>query len=101
MCYGCYLDYGSPSIRNEKTEAAALLIAKVYSFSETGGNLHIHLDDWNIEDEYFEEFEIWRNDCSQEQVDADRACFDALKAMTLDERASAIAIHEGFFVDRQ
>lgn len=96
MCEGCYEEHGSPKIFNRTTLLAAKLIERVYGFSEMGGNLHIHLDDWNIEDEYFDEFKVDRHDSSEDQVRAERECFWILKLMTLPERASALAIAHGY-----
>jgi len=96
MCEGCYEEYGRPNIINEITISAAKLIERVYSFSEVGGNLHIHLEDWNIEDEYFEEFVVYRIEASEYQISAEKECFSMLKAMTLKERASALAIAHGY-----
>lgn len=96
MCEECYEEYGRPEIFNEVTMLAANLIERVYSFSGSGGNLHIQLDDWNIQDRYFNEFEVWRDDSTDEQIMAEKECFLALKAMTLPERASALAIAEGY-----
>jgi hypothetical protein len=50
MCFSCYREFGSPKIINEKTIYASKLIDEVYKYEETGGCLHIVLDDFNIED---------------------------------------------------
>lgn len=94
MCLNCYERFGEPKIVSEKTKAAAQLIAKVFEIHGTGGNLHCQIDDWNLEDEFFDEL-VEYTPTSDEQRSAERACFNALKAMTLEERASALAIHDG------
>lgn len=97
MCFDCYERYGRPRIVTEATILAADLIAKVYTFSCVGGNLHCELDDWNIDDGFFDgEFDPWDETVSVEQLEAERSCFNALKPMTLDERASALAIFDGY-----
>lgn len=96
MCYGCWEDFGFPMIRNERTEAAAVLVRDVYEHSPVGGNLHVIADDWNIEDEHFERGLDCSPGTTPRQHECEKRCFDALKAMTLDERASALAIHDGF-----
>ena len=96
MCEGCYEEYGRPEIINGMTISAAKLIERVYSFSEVGGNLHIHLEDWNIEDEYFDEFVVYRIEASKDQIMHEKECFSMLKAMTLLERVSALAIAHGY-----
>jgi len=50
MCKGCWEEAGSPAIINTKTRAVAKLIDDVYSYSGAGGNAHIVVDDWNLED---------------------------------------------------
>jgi len=66
-----------------------------------GGNLHIFLDDWNIDDGYFAG-EYYDGASTPEfmtgpphQLAVERACYDCLKRMTEQERASALAWYEG------
>jgi len=102
MCMGCYEKYGSPSIVNEKTERAAELIGRVYEWNAVGGNAHIVLDDWNLEDEHV----AWcrehistsdgYNDYPEEQLIAERECLAFLADLSLDERASALALYYEF-----
>lgn len=101
MCYGCYEEAGHPAIVNEKTRAAAALVAKVYEFSCCGGNAHIVVDDWNLGDENIrwcldEALTINIHSASAEQLASERECLEALLALTEDERASAMALHDGF-----
>ena len=101
MCIGCYEEYGAPKIVSDKTLAAADLVRVVYEHSVVGGNLHVQLDDWNIEDEFWEEFHPNGFDGeTEEQLSAERRCFDAFKAMSLEERASALAICDQYFDPR-
>lgn len=101
MCYGCYEEAGSPAIINDKTKAAAVLVAEVYEYSLVGGNAHIVVDDWNLKDDNI----LWCLDTAlaenvhkadDEQLAAERACLEALLALTQAERASAMALHDGF-----
>lgn len=109
MCYGCYEEYGFPKIVTESTLAAAEAAKKVYEFSCVGGNLHIVLDDWNIEDESLEfcRQSIIRvragtpgqyDDTEPEQVDAEDGCLKLLEAMSIQERASALALWNEFLL---
>jgi len=116
MCCECWDEKGSPRIDNERVRAAQALIAAVYEYKASGGNLHIALDDNNLEDEHLEfcSRQIARgghpedpDHCpwytksklddpdSPEQLAAERVCCDALMAMSLDERVSALAIWDG------
>jgi hypothetical protein len=106
MCQGCWKERGSPSLTNDKIKAAAELIAGVYEHHGCGGGLHIIVDDWNLEDsslqfceDYIEkpEYRASRNDeVTDERLEAERACLRALKAMTEEERASALALYDGY-----
>lgn len=79
-----------------------MLIERVYEYSSVGGNLHIAVDDWNLEDEHLEscaefiEESVTEGEAGKEQISAERACLSSLKMMTLDERVSAVAIADGF-----
>jgi hypothetical protein len=112
MCYGCYEEAGSPAIVNEKTLALKSLAERVYDFCPVGGNLHIVLDDWNLEDDNlaFCRGVITRvragqpdkyDDTNPEQVAAEDECLTALEAMTEEERYSALAIWDGYLVPGQ
>jgi len=97
MCIDCYRRYSSPMIVSDATLLAAASIDIVFSYSAVGGNLHAILDDWNLEDEFFEDgFKNWSERASEDQVAAERACFDRLRGMSVDERASSLAIYDGF-----
>jgi hypothetical protein len=102
--------------------AAAAAIAEVYEHSCVGGNLHIVLDDWNLEDGNLEfcdgcitgagqmplepdaheahqryNREKRDNPDPPEQLAAERRCHDLLKVLTEEERASALALNDGFW----
>ena len=97
MCYGCWKEYGSPMIRNEPVMECSRLIAGVYELAAAGGNLHIVIDDWNLEDG---SLEFCKEGIDEEAMDdkrqAESKCLKAMKALNFDERASAMAIHDGF-----
>jgi hypothetical protein len=107
MCEGRYEEYGRPSIVNAKTLAAAALVCKVYEFSCGGGNLHIVLDDWNLEDDNIEfcSRQIanggYEGRDSAEELAVERECCDAFAAMTMDERASALALYDSYLAKTQ
>ena len=99
MCYGCWESYGKPKIDNADVREAVLLIDRVYSYSVVGGNLHCELDDWNIEDRFWEKFVIYpfAADTPVEQLEAELKCWFAMRNLSLEERASALAMYDGFF----
>ena len=98
MCFSCWKEYGNPMIVNDKVLKAVDLIESVYKNNDVGGNLHIQLDDWNIEDCYWEEFEQYDKDSSLLQIAVETHCFLFMKELSLEERASALALYDNFFV---
>lgn len=97
MCEGCYRKFGSPKIINDKTLIAAALIGSVYSYSLVGGNLHIVLDDWNVEDESIQwclSNSILNNSHEASVIDlqTEKLLAEYLLTMTESERASSLAI---------
>lgn len=85
MCYGCFIDY-TPVV-NDRVIAAARLVEPVDPY----GALHVIVDDFNIEDEHI----LSARDDGDLTSD-DLALLDAFEKMTEDERASALALHDGF-----
>ena len=106
MCECCWDEYGKPSIVNEKTEAALALVRQVYDAAGggAGGNLHIVLDDWNIENssiEYCQQGHSnpnWNGPPMRwELTEVEAHCATAFLDMTLKERASTLAKFDGMF----
>lgn len=100
MCYGCYKEYGEPKIVSDETHQAAKLIGQVYESSTVGGNLHIVVDDWNLEDEHLDfcagAIEKNYHEIPPECQETERMCLSALRKLNLEGRASALAIHDGY-----
>lgn len=122
MCYGCWDKAGKPIIDTPAVRAAGAAALAVYEHHCAGGNLHIVLDDWNIEDDNL-------TFCSQcidgagvmpddggmhpvhrryneekradpdppAQLAAERTCCDLFMALSEEERASALALFCGFW----
>lgn len=100
MCYACYEDYGKPTLVTPEIQEAARLIDKVYEFSGVGGHLHIILDDWNLGVDSLDfcdrNIAAGRDEVSPEQIKAEEECLSALWKLSVQHRAAALAIHEGF-----
>lgn len=101
MCYGCYEEEGKPEIVNNGTKKAAALCGAVYEFNGVGGNCHIVLDDFNIDDDAIEyclnqglSNNIHKH--TAEQLEVERECLLAFRSLSVAERASALAIHSGW-----
>lgn len=89
MCEGCYEEYGRPQ-PDDAARAVVPLISAVYEASCVGGGLHIVVDDWNLEDESLH----W---CLRQTLsDDERRCGEALAALSLEQRAAALAIYDRF-----
>lgn len=88
MCHGCWAQMGEPRIEKPEVRRMAERLAECEEF----GGLHIIVADWNIDDEAVE---FCRDGTSA--ADAERAVATDLLAMTEEERASALAIADGFW----
>lgn len=92
MCINCWKAYGSHKIKNSKVEHLISAIENVLGYNLAGGNLHIVIDDWNIEDEYIQ----WCADNAipqeenHEQRIAEEECAQLFLSCTLPERSSAL-----------
>lgn len=93
MCESCYSGYGKPEVRNESVSLAVTLLRRLDELEPVGGVAHIVADDWNLEDEHI----AW---CLQQGPDgydpdgyaAGMAFLAAMQAMSLDERATVLAL---------
>ncbi len=97
MCYECYTrEYGKPGIVNGVTIAAARAIDNVYHCDASGGDAHIVIDDWNLDDGNIRWCIEHADHEDDETREAALACLHMLLRLTVEERASALAISEGF-----
>lgn len=102
MCKSCWKQEGSPSLLTPVVQEAARAIAEVYRYSPSGGRLHIVIDDWNAEDDDLahcrHRITTEQPTCYYEasQREAEAICLTLLEPMSLEERYSALALHDGF-----
>jgi hypothetical protein len=56
MCKGCYYDSGAPTMIPDNAAEIVDAIRALYAHPRgaVGGPLHVELDDWNIEDGFWE-----------------------------------------------
>ena len=96
----CWKQYSEPKIVNEKTTKAATMIKQVYEYNPVGSNLHIVLDDWNLEDNHVKECLNWIGEnvhkSTPEQIEIEKELANMMLAMNMAERASALAISIGW-----
>jgi hypothetical protein len=99
MCEGCWREYGGHAIVNERTLDAARKVGLIYEFSDVGGDAHVVVDDWNLGDDNIR----WNladgmgiHEHTAEQRRIVRDALEALLALPMPERVSAMAIHDGF-----
>lgn len=98
MCMDCWENYGSPRLDTDAVRVVVGLIEQVYDYNAAGGGAHIVLDDWNIEDDDIRWCIDNLSECSEagpERV-VTMECLSALLGLTLPERASALAMVDGF-----
>lgn len=101
MCCGCWEEDGRHQLDTPAVRAVQALIEAVYAHSCVGGNLHIALDDNNLEDHHlaFCAAQIasggYPGRDTPEQLAADDACCKALQAMSYEERVSALGLWDG------
>ena len=103
VCIGCYREYGSPTVDTPIVRRMARLIVELYEEHGacTGGNLHVQLDDWNIDGDE-SPWDGWHSaewigkKYSDDVTDAQLLCEQAINklaiAMTVAERASALGL---------
>lgn len=96
MCLGCYAEAGFPKIINANTKRIVELAERVYEFCSSGGNLHCELDDYNLDDDFIDEFKPYDPNVNPVQLALERECYAALKAATEDERYAAVALRDGY-----
>ena len=89
MCINCYECYGAP-----KPDAAALSLVPLLAGVSPFGGLHIVVADWNIEDDNLE-WCMERDDLS----DAEKLAAKAMLALSVEQRAAALAVHDGMISD--
>ena len=99
MCYGCWQDYKDSFVYNDKVSKAVPLIRTIYDSNGVGANLHIVLDDWNLEDghvQFCKEAIFGDKPYHAPVMDAEKELVILLEAMTENERASSLAIFDKY-----
>lgn len=103
MCRNCWEEFDCPKIDTPRVREAAAAIRDVYEHNCVGGHLHIVVDDWNLGDDNLKWCggAIAKNlhHAGREQLACEARCFALLRALTEDERASALALYDGFWDD--
>ena len=96
MCRDCWEDYGSPTIWSDGIVLTGRLIDALYSQGDatTGGPLHAFLANWNIDTDPtphdIENFSLSTRVLAQ-------SIAELMTAMTIEERASTLALQSGFW----
>jgi len=104
MCRTCYENADSPKVVNDKTKAAAQLVNDLYDTEDggVGGYGHIVFDDWNLDDGDIDfclkaaNNNEYSSHLCEETRRASIKALEAFKALTEDERYSALAISSNF-----
>lgn len=96
MCGSCWMERGAPRSWNPAMQETIDLIAELYQMPEgiTGALLHCELDDWNLDGDFV--IDSNRNEYySQDVVDLCHKIADRMRPLSLDERYTVLAHHEG------
>lgn len=103
MCRSCWENiYNFASLDTPDIRKLAGLIGQVYKYSLSGGHLHVVIDDWNLDDDnvnfalkYITSIED-QPGIDRRLIDLEWKCLFFLVNMTVEDRASALAMYEGF-----
>lgn len=95
MCITCWEDGGSPTVWNPAVAEVTRLVTDLYGMDDcaVGGPLHVVVDDWNLDGPITP---YWFGEESAELAEFVTALAAKMTALTVDERLSAMAHHEGF-----
>lgn len=97
MCGGCWQEHleehGTPSPVTSQIVTAVAAIRNLYAVHCTGGKMHVVTDDWNLEDD---SLEFCGQNLPHDEVE--RICWERLSELTENQRATALAIHNGYLV---
>lgn len=96
MCRTCWEEHGSPTNRSPTIDKAVQLIYIIYEDNEVGMPLHTALDDWNIETKW-ERWSDHQDAVSEIAWEAAGDLCDIMNAMTIEDRASALAYASAYF----
>ena len=97
MCENCWRDHGAPTKWTPEIARCAELIADVFDDSCVGAEAHIAIDDWNLDDHSIQACLEWGPHGDGSTWPTARAALEALLRLTVEERASALALAEGYF----
>jgi hypothetical protein len=112
MCIGCYVDRGAPIVITDQVLDAAELLSQEFPDGGVDGYTHLVVEDWNIEDwcvtSCLEDAVALKpfgfnstdddnyDDYPRELAPRDVEVLGVLAALSLNERATAMAIWDGF-----
>lgn len=107
MCQNCWTEYGSPSEITPAIRLTAAIIGELYEISSVGGNLHIVINDWNLDDSSVEwcKDRVLRikkgimekyDDTDPEQLEIESRIINLLLPMTVSERGAVLALVDGY-----
>lgn len=103
MCRECWEDFGRAKVDTPRVREAAVAIGEVYGYDDDGWHLYTIIADWNLDNGNLD-WCGWAiaknvNHAGREQLECEARCLALLRSLTLDERASALALHDGFWGD--
>lgn len=107
MCIDCWEDHGRTTLDTPEVRRAVELIATIYRYHAVGSPFHVELDDWNIDttraftEPYPPIDELEVDDVDDVELAEYKAAARELQSlmigMSVEARASALALRDGFW----
>ncbi len=104
MCQVCWAELGAPADWNAAVATGVRLAREVYKQprGSAGGNLHIVLDDWNLENDNIRycmdtnEIVLPGRTIDTTLTPVERECAEHFLTMSMDERGSVLAVLDNY-----
>lgn len=108
MCESCWEENGSPKIDNARVRFVSDLIKSLYESHASGGHAHVIVDDFNVSDDTIvwsfndimdqaEKLDPSDMECNPVEIVKSAFVICAMLFLTREERASALALHDGYW----
>lgn len=96
MCWSCFKLFADEPVVNDRVIALYRAIHATDDEASFSPLLHIYVGDMNLEDHWFDEPTDHTSEHYANAQQWERDIFDGLKALTEEERATAVAMEWGY-----
>lgn len=103
MSYDIWQEHGGLTLDTPEVRKAAAAVKALYdeewlpldNAHSVGGRLHVVVEDYNLEDSFLDY-------CQESETfdEFEQAAYDALRPLSVEERASALALKDGYWSPR-